>query len=151
MRAVPIDGSRTATPRSILCSSGRLSSWSSKASHVGSWWTGLEAEQSWNNCWQTSEVRPTGERQGWELRTAVDRLTRRRELIMVTSPGKLSRSLPCSNSHMYGHAVTLSQSTGHLPPSSPAAYHEPYHTIKGTASCSASGIHFNECISLSLS
>ena len=136
MRAVPIDGSRTATPRSILCSSGRLSSWSSKASHVGSWWAGLEAEQSWNNCWQTTEVRPTGERQGWgwgELRTAVDRLTRRREVIMVTSPGKLSRSLPSPTviCMSCSHTVTLRGSSATLPPSSPAAYHEPYHTIKG--------------------
>ena len=57
----------------------------------------------------------------------------------------------CSDSDMYGHAVILSHSTGHVTPSSPAAYHEPYHTIKGIESCSATRIHFIEYIFLSLS
>ena len=91
-RASPMEGSRTARPRSILCSSGVLSRsvWSSRDLHMGSEGLEVEIEQRDNNCWQISEVRPTVERQGWEeVRTV--RRTRRKMVIMVTSPGRLSR------------------------------------------------------------
>ena len=68
-------------------------------------------EQREINFWQTAESRPTWERQGWpELRPARAAARRRRwrEVIILTSLGKLSRQ--------HSHAVTQSyRHTSQLP------------------------------------
>ena len=75
----------------------------------------LELEQREINCWQTAESRPTWERQGWpELRpvrvaTRIRRW-RWREVIILTSLGKLSRQHSHIVIQSHSHTVILHNS-----------------------------------------